>query len=850
MGKQRLLELLTSALLAEVEDNASHDDKHPKKIPEQRIPMVTFICTVLYTLCKLRGHKVISRSFNHERDKLRKVLDYFLFRKLHARQGTGDAEEKSSLRWKETYIMLLWIALLVTIPFPLSAVGDGSVHADLVDLMPQLPPHLPTTVHDVLRTAVSHIFSPSKDGEASALLLAKLVTRPDMQKEGLPGTFVRWALQCFERAEPNVEPWPHSIIGPLSFLTSIAKAAPKEVLEDQVQSIWAGLMKRLDQDDAAREYLRDSAVMTRLLLKIFRTTCSRMFDVGITRSGQAFQFIIAFLFECAGDKMSAPRFAASKSLGQVALGEKKHSRTQVIEYLFDDLQDDLDWETMAPSLPSLDRDIKEQPAPNFNAAAFRSVEHCFEVADSARWHGYTMALAHMLLSQAVPVSLLSRTCHFISVALNFFQRSLSGVAAGENVRDAACLCVWALARKYTTTQIQSTFEHGASSITDSLQSLTTELVKAACLDSANNIRRAASAALQELIGRHPDHIICGRELSYTVDVEAIAAKSTAFLRTAFKVSLLAEEYHDALIVSLCDSRGLLHPDALVRRLSAHSLGVLSVRTSKQVHYSIKLLESRLQGTYATSGHWRHGLLMGMAAVLDTDTQCQCTCEEMIQFVTGTDQGAEDSHKFSSVDFTPHDFRILLYYLYSEKAEYEKRKSLEGDLVIESVCALLQAISGKIRAQSMMINKNQGFKTDDLNLYISMAMCGLTSLNIEIRHKAGEAVLSLLTIAPLSIQQLHADDLVSYFQTSSSDGRQRTIGYITLLGFLFASPITGKTTLQTAGEWRSFICSTLHEQAVSKSTRIDQKCAAVRSMIRGPLSSNCNTITSKPFLDLI
>ncbi|KAI1034069.1 hypothetical protein LB505_003161 [Fusarium chuoi] len=83
---------------------------------------------------------------------------------------------------------------------------------------------------------------------------------------------------------------------------------------------------------------------------------------------------------------------------------------------------------------------------------------------------------------------------------------MSGGSVGTNVRDAACFGIWALARRYASSELlaiptHSVFAAKAHPTTSSiLQVLATELVVTASLDPAGNIRRGASAALQELAG--------------------------------------------------------------------------------------------------------------------------------------------------------------------------------------------------------------------------------------------------------------------------------------------------------------------------------------------------------------
>ncbi|CRK42033.1 hypothetical protein BN1708_016911, partial [Verticillium longisporum] len=148
------------------------------------------------------------------------------------------------------------------------------------------------------------------------------------------------------------------------------------------------------------------------------------------------------------------------------------------------------------------------------------------------------------------------------LALAFEKRSTSGSSVGANVRDAACFGIWALARRYTTAELlavptgETTSSSSSSSAPPSiLQRLATELTVTASLDPAGNIRRGASAGLQELIGRHPDTVDKGIWLVLTVDYHAVALRARALHEGALKAAKLSPVYGRALLRGLLDWRG-------------------------------------------------------------------------------------------------------------------------------------------------------------------------------------------------------------------------------------------------------------------------------------------------------
>jgi len=105
--------------------------------------------------------------------------------------------------------------------------------------------------------------------------------------------------------------------------------------------------------------------------------------------------------------------------------------------------------------------------------------------------------------------------------------------------------------------------HEGSSV---LQILATELVVSASLDPAGNIRRGSSAALQELIGRHPNTIDEGIQVVQVVDYHAVALRSRAIMEVAFQSSLLSNTYLTGILDALLGWRGVGDADVSEIRL--------------------------------------------------------------------------------------------------------------------------------------------------------------------------------------------------------------------------------------------------------------------------------------------
>src|SRR5690606_26122612 len=180
-------------------------------------------------------------------------------------------------------------------------------------------------------------------------------------------------------------------------------------------------------------------------------------------------------------------------------------------------------------------------------------------------------------------TLLARALNCVLSALSFEQRKISSFGAGGNVRDAANYAAWSLARNYATDELLSvdislleyTWLGIAGREVSLLQILAIALVVTACLDPLGNIRRGSSAALQELVGRHPNTIIEGIPLVQTVDYQSVALRRRSMVDIALETALLGEIYWIALTNCIVNGwRGTGATDTDGRKIAATSLGRL------------------------------------------------------------------------------------------------------------------------------------------------------------------------------------------------------------------------------------------------------------------------------------
>lgn len=140
--------------------------------------------------------------------------------------------------------------------------------------------------------------------------------------------------------------------------------------------------------------------------------------------------------------------------------------------------------------PSLAEQILDAALNSFSTGvvALKEMQDLSAVSDG-RWHGLCMLVAECARRSLIPAAKLSTIFPWIFSALHFDQRRGTRII-GSNVRDAAAYVVWSFARAYEP-----------SDLALFAPDLARHLILVSLFDRELHIRRAASAAFQEVVGR-------------------------------------------------------------------------------------------------------------------------------------------------------------------------------------------------------------------------------------------------------------------------------------------------------------------------------------------------------------
>ncbi|KAF3166068.1 hypothetical protein TWF225_000856 [Orbilia oligospora] len=587
------MENLTSAFSVYL--STEHERFEPASDAEERVAVNTLAALgqLLYVWMKVRGPKVVLRFLYNDPKWLEPMLG--VFEQTSKLIGKTDksanvlndvveetfeevpgprADDKSGLPWHLRYVTLMWVSHLLYTPFDLVTIGDepaGKLPIPLVEV-PALPEGTPEIARRVMNVACCNIHSPGKDREGAAAAIVRLVVRKDVY-EHLLNWFVDWVANivglCVKgslREDNKGVAYVYFLLGLLGALSGIFASGERSIVgqPDLLQKVYDNIIRELYIDESG--LVAQNAMLRKTMCKLFRNISYLYLPLPgqlETQDGppEEVEEMIDQLLRLLDDRDSLVRYAASKSLSLIALRLAAADRSQIFEAVIDLYDSDV----LYPNRALTKLDPRKRHQKDLSQVSVHL------------WHGLTLTVATFLRFHAATVQMLPKVLDCIITALAFEQRKAT-FATGGNVRDAACYAAWSLARNYKTEEMLAGRPTPPHPEDVSLpQVLALELVNAACLDPIGNIRRGASAALQELVGRHPNMIKDGISLVQAVDYSAVALRSRASTEVASKAAVLGGAcYWGGLIKGLVDDwRGIGLQDPVGRTISAKGIGELS-----------------------------------------------------------------------------------------------------------------------------------------------------------------------------------------------------------------------------------------------------------------------------------
>lgn len=148
------------------------------------------ICIIIYSLVTVCGYKAVIKFFPHQVSDLELAVS--LLEKCHFTYSVSSLRQESTGEMETKCVVLLWLSILVLVPFDISTV-DTSIASNT-----SLDEHEPAPlVLRIIGFSKDYLSSAGPMRTIAALLLSRLLTRPDM-----PKAFSRFVVSLHFTIEP------------------------------------------------------------------------------------------------------------------------------------------------------------------------------------------------------------------------------------------------------------------------------------------------------------------------------------------------------------------------------------------------------------------------------------------------------------------------------------------------------------------------------------------------------------------------------------------------------------------------------------------------------------------------
>ncbi|XP_046352911.2 tubulin-specific chaperone D-like [Haliotis rufescens] len=595
--------------------------------PDTPVPVVHLAFKYIYLITKMRGFKIVVRLLPHE------VVDVEPVLALLKLQDPHDFKN-----WESRYILVLWLAMVCMIPFDMVRL-DGSMKTEAGEKKQPV-------MDRIIEVGKTYLSVSGKSRDAAAFLISRFMTRPDVVKHKLPG-FLDWCIQILHTADRKTMMGTNLLSGVLMTMALLFKQSKREDLLQYAPTVLTNVRESNMMESG-------NTILRKLTVKLIQR-------LGLT-----------FL----KNRVAAWRYQrGSRSLTENLKQTKQSSNTE--NKLDQDNDDDIEVpeeiedviEQLLGGLRDKDTIVRWSAAKGIGRVTGRlpkeladevvgSVLELFSLQETdGAWHGGCLALAELGRRGLLVPQRLPDVVPVVLRALAYDERR-GNFSVGAHVRDAACYVNWAFARAYDPKEISPYVNKIANG-----------LLVASVFDREVNVRRAASAAFQENVGRqgtfpHGIDILTAADY-FTVGMRTYCYQELSVYIAQFK------EYSKSMIDHLAQVKSA-HWDNAIRELASKSLHNL---TAKEPEYVAKtVLPALIENATGIDLHQRHGAILAAAEVahaLSKIAQTQGKCvSDLID--------AASTEGLRSIAKKLQDSQLF--------------RGLGGELMRKAVCHLIQKLS--------------------------------------------------------------------------------------------------------------------------------------------------------------
>ncbi|KAJ1727931.1 hypothetical protein LPJ61_004319, partial [Coemansia biformis] len=527
---------------------------------------------LLYTLCKVRGYKVVLRFFPHD------VADAEpAFAALWCYSADFGASS-----WKARYVLLVWLSLLALVPFDIASIDSGLDGLPAIDALGEAAGG--TLVGQWIALGKLYLARPGCDMEGAAVMLSRLLSRKDTVGSRRPA-FIEWAVrEIGEAAGPDGSPRGLGVAavlrvnGALRMLCHLFAAMDSaRGLEEQIAQLQGVFQSdAFEQHSVTRKLVSKTAQRLALLMLPLPAAGEAVDGAPGAEIPEDVEALVGTLLGMLHDRDTIVRWSAAKGIGRISERLPRALAQEVACAVIGILAE----ETVVGDNGVVD----------------------VTMTSESSWHGALLCLAELSRRGILYPDELRKAIPWVVRGLTYeIQRGNSSV--GANVRDAACYVMWSLARIPNKPSRRVFAELSTE--------MATALVSVAVFDRESNIRRAASAAFQEHVGRQSafPHGIAVLQLA---DFFSVGITRNAFVVASRKIAEF-DEYCRPLLRHLCTVT-IYHWDLKIRDLAARALAGLAPLAPDYVR--MRLLPGIVASASSPFLAVRHGAITAVGAIAE------------------------------------------------------------------------------------------------------------------------------------------------------------------------------------------------------------------------------------------
>ncbi|XP_068669774.1 tubulin-folding cofactor D-like [Aristolochia californica] len=545
---------------------------------DEVLEIIRPLCIIIYSLVTVCGHKTVTKFFPHQVSDLELAVS--LLEKCHDTTAKTSLRQESTGEMETKCVILLWLSILVLIPFDISSVDTSIATAGSYDggLEPS-----PLVVR-LLSFCKDYLSNAGPMRRMSGLLLSRLLTRPDMSKAF--SSFIEWTHEVLSSVTDDVVDH-FRLLGVVEALAAIYKVGSRNILLDVVPTTWSDTSTLMKSTVATR-----SSLLRKFVVKLIQR-------IGLTclpHRPPSWQYVVRGKNTRLGENISCNSSQDDNTPNDLEIAKFKEEEDMDIPEIIEEII-----ELLLSSLRDRDTVVRWSAAKGVGRITARLTSSLADEVLSSilelyspgegdgSWHGACLALAELARRGLLLPSSLPNVVPVIIKALHYDVRR-GPHSVGSHVRDAAAYVCWAFGRAYSHSDMKSVLEQ-----------LVPHLLTVACYDREVNCRRAAAAAFQENVGRQ-GNFPHGIDIVNTADYFSLSSRVNSYINVAVAIA----QYKVFLrpFVEVLVSNKICHWDQGLRELAAQAISALANYDVE--YFADAVLERLVPCTLSSDLCMRHG----------------------------------------------------------------------------------------------------------------------------------------------------------------------------------------------------------------------------------------------------